>query len=386
MFLVFGSFIGSQCYPHVESSDSEIEEPSAESEIESSDSSDSDDDMEDINSEHEPEFTCYVDAFGRKNYLPKCDDKQKPHTNQHFATLKDAYKFYWAHGRICGFDVRKSTEKSDRKGNFKAKYIQCNRGGSPYQNRSKLLDENGVEGTHRRRKTTSRRCNCRALIIMKPAGPKGFVIMSFIEEHNHPLATGDAKMFLRCYRNLSVANQDFIMDCSRANIGATRSHALAKELHGSYGDIGATVTDFKNFSRDVKVRIGDHDAKMILAKFKLKKETSNNTFYYDYKVDKNGHLTGLFWMDAIGQANFDVFGDIVSFDPTFRTNRYNMVFLPFTGVDNHWKTVTFAAGLFAKENYKNFKWLLLTFKKAMGHIPPCVITDQCLAIKKALDK
>ncbi|KAK1405527.1 hypothetical protein POM88_005132 [Heracleum sosnowskyi] len=214
-------------------------------------------------------------------------------------------------------------------------------GGSPYQNRSKLLDENGVEGTHRRRKTTSRRCNCQTLIIMKPAGPKGFVIMSFIEEHNHPLATGDAKMFLRCYRNLSVANQDFIMDCSRANIGATRSHALAKELHGSYGDIGATVTDSKNFSRDVKVRIGDHDAKMILAKFKLKKETSNNTFYYDYKVDKNGHLTGLFWTDAIGQANFDVFDDIVSFDPTFRTNRYNMVFVPFTGVDNHWKNVTF---------------------------------------------
>ena len=90
---------------------------------------------------------------------------------------------------------------------------------------------------------------------------------------------------------------------------------------GSYEDVGATVNDFKNFYRDVKVRIGDHDAKTILAKFKLKKETSNNTFYYDYKVDKYGHLTGLFWTDAIGQANYKVFGDIVSFDPTFRTTK-----------------------------------------------------------------
>lgn len=63
-----------------------------------------------------------------------------------------------------------------------------------------------------------------------------------------------------------------------------------------------------------------------------------------------------------------------------------MVFIPFTSVDNHWKNVTFAAGLLAKENYKNFKWLLLTFKKAMGRVHPCVITDQCPAIKKALDK
>lgn len=91
---------------------------------------------------------------------------------------------------------------------------------------------------------------------------------------------------------------------------------------GCYEAVGATVADFKNFTRDVKVRIGDHDADMILAKFKLKKETSNNTFYYEYKVDKDGHLTGLFWTDAIGQANFDVFGDIVSFDLTFQTNRY----------------------------------------------------------------
>ena len=63
-----------------------------------------------------------------------------------------------------------------------------------------------------------------------------------------------------------------------------------------------------------------------------------------------------------------------------------MIFVPFTGVDNHWKNVTFGAGLLAKENYKNFKWLLRSFKKAMGRVPSTVITDQCKAIKKALSK
>ncbi|KAK1355919.1 hypothetical protein POM88_049175 [Heracleum sosnowskyi] len=140
-------------------------------------------------------------------------------------------------------------------------------------------------------------------------------------------------MFLRCNRDLSVGYQNFIMDCAKVNIGPTAAHSLEKEM-----------------------------------------------------VDKEGHLTGLFWTDATGQTNYDVFGGIISFDPTFRTNRYNMVFVPFTRVYNHWRTVTFAAGLIIKENYKNFKWLLNTFNVAMGRVPPCVITDQCLAIKKALAK
>ncbi|KAK1383137.1 hypothetical protein POM88_020872 [Heracleum sosnowskyi] len=63
-----------------------------------------------------------------------------------------------------------------------------------------------------------------------------------------------------------------------------------------------------------------------------------------------------------------------------------MVFVPFTGVDSHWKNVTFAAGLLAKENYKKFKWLINSFKKTMGCAPFCVITDHCPATKKALNK
>lgn len=72
--------------------------------------------------------------------------------------------------------MRKLNEKSNAKGQLSAKYIQCNRGGSPYQGRSKRL-ENGVEEVQR--KTTSRRCNFQAMIIMKPAGLRGFVVMNF---------------------------------------------------------------------------------------------------------------------------------------------------------------------------------------------------------------
>ncbi|KAL8123920.1 hypothetical protein AgCh_011795 [Apium graveolens] len=51
--------------------------------------------------------------------------------------------------------------------------------------------------------------------------------------------------------------------------------------------------------------------------------------------DSDGHLTRLFWADVRGRRNYEVFEDVISFDATYRTNKYGMVFVPFIGVDNH---------------------------------------------------
>ena len=45
-----------------------------------------------------------------------------------------------------------------------------------------------------------------------------------------------------------------------------------------------------------------------------------------------GHLKGLFWSDSQSQIDYAAFGDVVIFDSTYRTNKYNMPFVPFVGV------------------------------------------------------
>ncbi|KAK1395117.1 hypothetical protein POM88_014173 [Heracleum sosnowskyi] len=87
------------------------------------------------------------------------------------------------------------------------------------------------------------------------------------------------------------------------------------------------------------------------------------------------------WADRIGRRSYDVFGDVVSFDATYRTNKYSMVFVPFIGIDNHGKSVTFAATLLDKEDIENFKWVCEAFKRIMGRPPKCIITDQCATMK-----
>ncbi|KAH6760804.1 hypothetical protein C2S51_017753 [Perilla frutescens var. frutescens] len=88
--------------------------------------------------------------------------------------------------------------------------------------------------------------------------------------------------------------------------------------------------------------------------------------------------------DPICRRNFAAFGDLVSFDATYNTNRYKMVFIPFTGKDNHGKCVTFGAALLSSENTKSYCWVLEKFKDCMGRSPSMLITDQDPVLKNAV--
>ncbi|KAK1380234.1 hypothetical protein POM88_026978 [Heracleum sosnowskyi] len=123
---------------------------------------------------------------------------------------------------------------------------------------------------------------------------------------------------------------------------------------------------------------------MIIQKFKDKNETTGNSFAYEYQTDSSGHLTRIFWVDARGRESYDLFGDVLSVDATYRTNKYSMVFVPFIGIDNHGKSITFAAALLDKEDTTNFAWLFEVFLRIMGRPPKCIITDQCPAMRAVI--
>ncbi|KAK9740062.1 hypothetical protein RND81_03G008300 [Saponaria officinalis] len=85
------------------------------------------------------------------------------------------------------------------------------------------------------------------------------------------------------------------------------------------------------------------------------------------------------------EPNESAFGDGVSFDPTYGTNRYCMVLTPFTGIDNHKKSVTFACTLLSNEDEESFVWVFQKFMEAMGRKEPqIIITDQDPAIRNSV--
>ena len=93
----------------------------------------------------------------------------------------------------------------------------------------------------------------------------------------------------------------------------------------------------------------------------------------------------MFSADGVARWNYALYGDVVSFDTTYDTNRYKMIFALFTGMDNHRLCVTFGAAFLGDEKAESFMWLFDKFLGAMGgHMPIRLITDQDPAMKVAI--
>ena len=61
-----------------------------------------------------------------------------------------------------------------------------------------------------------------------------------------------------------------------------------------------------------------------------------------------------------------------------------MMFVPFTGIDNHNRNVTLGAAILGSETAETYSWLLRAIKNAYGYAPPVIVTDQDPAMKRAI--
>ena len=60
------------------------------------------------------------------------------------------------------------------------------------------------------------------------------------------------------------------------------------------------------------------------------------------------------------------FGDAMSFDTTFQTNKFEMPFAPLIGTNHRKQTILFGTALLYDETIESFIWLFNTFLTAMS--------------------
>ncbi|GJX36749.1 FAR1-related sequence 5-like protein, partial [Tanacetum coccineum] len=270
-----------------------------------------------------------------------------------YDSVEDCVVAYMKYATEAGFVVRRSCQKRMLNGDVKQKYLVCNRMGCP-------------KGIH-----------------VDTTRFRKFVLHMFDTIHNHELEREEYKHLSKTERQLTYMEQAFIVKAASVDIGATRAHQLLTGIKGSYLLLHGTTVDFKNFFRSVNCYIGDSDAQMLIHKMENRKKHASD-FSFDYLVE-NVELTAIFWADEDSKYNYREFGDVVSFDVTFKINKYKMVFVPFTAIDNHRKCVTVVAGLLKNETTKSNIWLLKTFMKAFGKAPSIVATDQYGAMRNAIE-
>ncbi|GJZ92761.1 putative reverse transcriptase domain-containing protein [Tanacetum coccineum] len=243
------------------------------------------------------------------------------------------------------------------------------------------IDENVIVKQTRNR--GSSRCSCLAKIQIKKFKGNLYRVYTFIERHNHPLVAEKDMIYMKSLRDLGYMKQHFLFQASNANFGPFTSFRLVKQMCGGFDRVGATVVDCKNQKKKMNLFIDDRDAQMAIEKL-LSRKLHSPIFYVNYKLGDDDKMVGLFWADEQAIRDYAVFGDIVSFDATFRSNKYKMVFVPFNGINHHNRCITFASGLLSEETVGAYKWLLEKFKNAFGKDLNVVITDQDPSMKIAI--
>nr|GEZ16974.1 protein FAR1-related sequence 5-like [Tanacetum cinerariifolium] len=318
---------------------------------------------------------------GTFNYKPIVDKSEKPKIGSEYSIIDKCIEMYAKYAEKSGFIIRKSTQEKLKSGIPARKYLLYNKKGLPKVVNKDTMTEETSENQIRTGSIIRTGCLARAKFKINVTHT-GYVLYEFEEAHNHMFVPKAYRNLTKKRKQMSHPEQIFVQQLSSTSIGATRAHHLYASTHSGYESVNAIETEYRNHKRDLNAHIGEGDAKILITKMNNRKLHVDN-FSFEYVVE-NSQLSELFWADEMSKYNYKEFGDTVSFDATFRTNKYNMVFVPFTGIDNHRKCVTFGAGMLSNETTKSNKWLLTCFLKAFNNQPRLVITDQDPAMKNAI--
>ena len=61
------------------------------------------------------------------------------------------------------------------------------------------------------------------------------------------------------------------------------------------------------------------------------------------------------------REDYKIYGDMVIFDTTYRTNRYNFICGPILGINNYQSTIMFGCAFIADEKVDSFELVLGQF-------------------------
>lgn len=298
-----------------------------------------------------------------------------------FTTDEDADSFYCKYAKEMGFGVRRHNKRWKTKGVLIGRKWVCSREG--YRPKKFLCQDNRI----REARPLPRTGYQDAFKIKRNDENTAWICTQFSAGHNHTLTPPQYVYYIRSHRKVSGADLVAASSLHKVGMKPSQIHEYMVERSGGYNKVGYSRKDMHN-QMDTHRRklLHESDAETCLSYLEGKK-CDDPAFYFAHTINEDNRLGDLFWCDGGCRADYAVFGDVVAFEATYRTNAYRKPFVVLLGINHHRWTIVFGFALLSDETEHTYIWLLETFLKVVdGKQPKTVITDGDKAMRNAISK
>ncbi|XP_074378430.1 protein FAR1-RELATED SEQUENCE 5-like [Apium graveolens] len=313
----------------------------------------------------------------KKNHGFKNSNDVVPYVGKIFDTLDDEEAFYRNYGRKEGFElIIRNTHKRTNTNEPSYSLFICRKGG-----RVGVTPLDFGKGKRVREVIPRTNCGARMCVVHKVKMDK-WQISSVDLEHNHKLVSPEKVQFFQRSLNIDPMTRSLIELFNKSGIETSKVMEFLSETNGGVENLGFSNQDVCNVIRDIRRRVFDSgDSECGLLLLRELQENSFGNFFYRVDVDDENRVRGLLWVDPRSMNTYKNFGDVVTFDSTYRTNRYCMPFIPIMGVNHHYQNILFGFALVRDETEASYKWVLRTWLEAVDNKPPrTIIIDQDFAL------
>nr|XP_025662163.2 protein FAR1-RELATED SEQUENCE 5-like [Arachis hypogaea] len=295
-----------------------------------------------------------------------------------FATEDDAYAAYKEFAKSRGFGVRKG-DIARVNGVLIRRDFFCHRQGTrhaKHYDRPERVREERLES----------RTDCKAkLKIYYDMQHSVWRVRTIVDEHNHELAPAVFARLIRSHRKMSDGDKAQVDSLKQFGIATSKIMAYMAGQSGGYGMLRFTKRDLYNYVHGQRVaRICDGDAAATISYLEGKANADMRTVAR-YTRTSDNRLGSLIWADGEMITDYHLFGDVLAFDSTYRSNKYKKPLVVFSGSNHHKQTSIFGFVLLKDEEVRTYRWVLLNLLDVMGQKNPCVVvTDGDKAMRTAI--
>lgn len=357
------------------------------------------DDVEQLTQEDIDNYLENESAAADQTYSQEVRDRHTPHLDMAFDTSSAAQAYFSDYASICGFAVKKASNYRAQRDRTKEEtrcIFRCNRAGKVVDDevqeerkrkrQLKRQEKTGIvppETTRKRRRNAIEITGCPTKLVVAKRNDKWY-ICDINLEHNHELSPPEETKFLRSHKHMTDQEKLFVRTFNSVKMPTRKIMAILSYLRK--GPLPYTKKYVTNFRASIRKENDKNDMMQTLDFFR-EKQAADPRFFYRFKVDKKdvNKVLCIFWSDGYSRKQYELYGDCLSFDTTYKTNKYNLPFAPFVGITGHGLNCLFACAIIEDETIDTFVWLFQTFLECMGGKQPCtVITDQDVSMKEAV--